>query len=109
MFTIKHVSAEGNETIYSTTEVSFTAEQGDYVGSQLPGRSYVPATVWYLSGGELRPLTGGVAYVMNESGATVAKYALAPQMPGIVGISGGVAGVSHGAAMTAAEAHARAA
>ncbi len=61
--TIKHVSLDGNDVLYETKEVSFT--QGP------------PRTVWIKHpDNRLEPLTGGHAYVMNDSGATVARYAL---------------------------------
>lgn len=76
MFTIKHVSVSGGETLYSTDEVTYSPQQGSYVGSQLAGRVYSPATVWYRDAKDLKPLTGGTAYVMNDNGATVSKYDL---------------------------------
>jgi len=86
MFTIKHVTSRGNEAIFAAANVSFTEEVGSYVCSQLPGRNYTPATVWYGDAGKLEPLTGGVVYVMNSAGATVAKYDLAPNLGvGVVG------------------------
>jgi hypothetical protein len=107
MFTIKHISPDGGETIIAANDVSYSPQIGDYLGSQLSGRSYSPATLWHSkTGGNLEPMTGGTAYVMNESGATVAKYDLNNGMP--VGIVGSVGGINQGMGsnygLTAAEA-----
>lgn len=67
MFTVKHTSPKWVDTVYSATRVRFDPAIGD-----------LPETVW-LSGGDeghIPPITDGVVYVMNDSGATVSKYDL---------------------------------
>lgn len=67
MFTIKHVSPDGYESLYEAIEVNFKPEP--------PG---VGNTVWYTLPGtkEIKSIDRGWAYVTNETGATVAKYNL---------------------------------
>ena len=80
MFTIKHVSPEGYESLYEAVEVNFKTEP--------PG---VGNTVWYTCPGtrEIRSIDNGWAYVTNETGATVAKYTLGGITDGTQPISGG--------------------
>lgn len=60
MLTVKHVTPEGEST--------FGAERVQFV----PARDGAPATVL----ADQMPLTGGVVYVMNDRGSTVAKHDL---------------------------------
>lgn len=67
MFTVKHVSPEGYESLYEAIEVNFKPEP--------PG---VGNTVWYTCPGtkEIKSIDNGFVYVTNETGATVSKYNL---------------------------------
>lgn len=92
MLTIKHISDEGNEYVTLVSEVSYT------VGgcpSAAVGHEPAPATVWYREPTQaaaespryavpLRPLTDGVVFVMNDKGATVAKYTLSPSPMSVI-------------------------
>lgn len=71
MFTVKHTSSSYQDTIYSAREVRFNPSTSG------PNQTPTPETVW-LSGGDSwsDPLTDGTVYVMNDNGATVAKYDL---------------------------------
>lgn len=81
MFTLKHVSEDGNETIYQSEEVQHT--NGGMFGSTESVDP--PPTVWRTSPHtrEITPLTGGTVYVMNDEGKTVAIYRLSsnPALP----------------------------
>lgn len=93
MFTVKHLLPSGEEVIYATHHVNYvpayvkaankTGEQGEPPQSPEPpvGAPALPGNgddVWI----EVEPhnsmyqLFTGVVYVMNDSGATVAKYDL---------------------------------
>jgi hypothetical protein len=77
MFTIKHISPRGNEALYAATEVSYTHAPG----AERLGRlaSEPNGSVWFKSpttDGLLAELQEGSVYVMNDKGATVAKYDL---------------------------------
>lgn len=90
MFTVKHTASDYIEHLYTATEVRYTPS----LPVVMPGQERIPETVW-LAGGDAgyMPLTGGRIYVMNDHGATVAKYDLEASIPdGSVG-------------MTAAQAH----
>jgi hypothetical protein len=77
MFTIKHSTPMGNESLIETDEVSYTPNEkplphpdsrlGDTIG-----------VLWYKSkiSDQLVPISDGMTYVMNDKGATVAKYDL---------------------------------
>lgn len=86
MFTIKHITPYGNEALHEALEVTYSpfhtpkpfqlspdappdhAKMGDLV-----------AAIFYRSTNptaDLAELAGGTVYVMNETGATVAKYDL---------------------------------
>ncbi len=76
MFTVRHYSPDGYETLYEATEVGFapahlrqqtqTEPAGDFLWYQLPTTK------------EIKSLERGMVYVMNETGATVSKYELSP-------------------------------
>lgn len=74
MMTVKHVSPEGNEALYPATEVSYSP----LAGSTVPNSH---GCVWYQvpETREIRSIEGGTVYVMNEAGATVAKYRMTPE------------------------------
>ena len=78
MFTIKHVSPEGHETLYEATEVSFAP---DY--ALQTANSTGLDTVWYTTpiAKEIRSIDRGRVFVTNETGATVAKYDLNNHRP----------------------------
>lgn len=69
MFTIKH-QHENGETLYAGKEPSLMSKMGSSDGG----------TVAYTNeNGVVIFITGGVVYVMNEIGKTVAHYDLRPQ------------------------------
>lgn len=65
MFTIKHVSPTGNETLYQATEASFVSDPSG-------ATSFVNYTA--PNSNEIKSIEGGTVYVMNEAGKTVATY-----------------------------------
>jgi hypothetical protein len=73
MFTVKHVSHTGIETIYPATEAVFNPNDGS---TQSLGFFHytVPGTT------EIRGIEGGTVYVMNETGKTVATYRMTPDL-----------------------------
>jgi len=64
MFTVKHVAPNGEEHVVSVTSVQFDREANVLRGLGADGVAFVG---W----------TAGHAYVMNESGRTVAVYNIA--------------------------------
>lgn len=64
MLTIKHVTNEG-ETTFGVERVRFVQDEKTGHGD--------PRPVVYADG---MPLTGGVVYVMNANGSTVAKHVM---------------------------------
>ena len=75
MLTIKHITSMGNEALYEATEASYSPhdEQSNNGHASLTG------SVWYVApnpNAPLREIRGGLVYVMNENGSTVAKYDL---------------------------------
>jgi hypothetical protein len=81
MFTVKHISSSGAETLYEATEVNYSP------ANQAPGAdpsTFIPDTVWYTKPGtrEICSIDRGMVFVTNETGATVARYNLPPdQLP----------------------------
>lgn len=83
MFTVKHLSHTGGETLHEATGVSFMSGEtilAEYnrsvhtTGSKAPPPDDV---VWVTTPkGEIQSILGGWVYVMNDHGATVAKYNL---------------------------------
>lgn len=71
MMTIKHVSDDQRENVFETIEVSYDPAHTREAGGP-------PSTVWARSieTDELVPFTGGIVYVMNAHGSTVARYNL---------------------------------
>ena len=76
MFTIKHITGTGAESLYEAAEVSFTPTFSDQVARG--GND----TVWYTDPvtREIKPISDGVVYVTNDAGATVAKYDMNPAL-----------------------------
>jgi hypothetical protein len=83
MFTVKHLSHTGGETLYEATGVSFMSAEtilAEYNSVPRAVDSKPPPpddTVWVTTPkGEIQSIIGGWVYVMNDHGATVAKYNL---------------------------------
>lgn len=76
MLTIKHITPMGNETLYETPEVSYSAHPKPIDR----GLDFGPLTgsLWYTSvlTGQMVELRDGMIFVMNGNGSTVAKYDL---------------------------------
>lgn len=78
MMTVKHIMPSGEERVLPADFVRFTLPESDV---QSP---FVPKTLWVGEGDvPAYPLTGGMAYVMNKSGATVARYDLSDGPAGV--------------------------
>lgn len=82
MFTVKHITADGNEVVFEAVEVTYNPKHFPVaVDEPLLSRGYV----WYVDPKE-KPIEGlgiahrrledGTVYVMNDNGATVARYYL---------------------------------
>lgn len=88
MFTIKHIDDYGNEDLFQATSVRLdmgssdsTEPSGDRPGVKVEGvkdRDFTGAQYPFRSPGAARETTNFEAaiFVMNENGATVAKYLL---------------------------------
>lgn len=77
MFTIKHCTPLGNESVIETPEVTFSPYEE--VRDVDPLTTPLTGSVYYIrtgSGGEQIELRSGTIYVMNDAGSTVAKYDL---------------------------------
>jgi hypothetical protein len=69
-FTVKHVHMSDEHKFYSTEFVNFVPGHAKEAGGQHD-------SLWIQRpDGERYELCGGIAYVMNEHGATVGKYHL---------------------------------
>lgn len=66
MMSVKHIAANGDETVLSCSSVEYLAQA---------------ATLKLREGDKQHMLTGGRAFVMNAAGATVARYNLEPATP----------------------------
>lgn len=90
MFTIKHVSPTGAESLYEAIEVNFTPAFSD----QLANNAAATNVVWYTTPEtkEIKSISNGRVYVTNEAGATVAKYDMArdPRDPNVYADARGV-------------------
>lgn len=77
MLTIKHVSMSGHEDIYSAESI------GLYPETPVSPRQLFCR----FSNGDVKSITHGTAYVMNEAGKTVERYILnlEPQSPQTLG------------------------
>lgn len=74
MMSVKHIGADGREAVLPATSVRFTPAL-----SSQDGKTGAPATLWLKHGeADDQPITGGRAFVMNDTGATVARYDLSP-------------------------------
>lgn len=83
MFTVKHLSHTGGETLHEATGVSFMsgadmlAEYGRGIRDDASKPPPSDDVVWVTTPkGEVQSILGGWVYVMNDHGATVAKYDL---------------------------------
>jgi archaellin len=77
MFTIKHCTPLGNESVIQTPEVTYSPHPTPAPAED--GRTALTGTVFYIrpgAGGEQIELRTGTVYVMNDAGSTVAKYDL---------------------------------
>lgn len=84
MFTLKHTTPMGNDTLISAAEVCYSPHPepkalpcgDDEIGKFGP----VTGSVWYLRqfvpGESTIEIMNGIVYVMNDKGSTVAKYDL---------------------------------
>jgi len=61
MMSVKHIAENGDETVLPCQSVEYLAKA---------------ATLKVTDGGKQNMLTGGRAFVMNDNGATVARYDL---------------------------------
>ena len=82
MFTIRHISPNNHEALHEASAVSFSTDAQaaiDRTSSAAATATYDPGTVWVTPPNQMNPsypITGGSVYVMNDAGATVAKYDL---------------------------------
>lgn len=72
MFTVKHVSPTGAESLYPASEVNYLPAFADQA---IAGAH---DTLWYTDPKtkEIKSIESGAVFVTNEAGATVAKYRL---------------------------------
>jgi hypothetical protein len=77
MFTIKHIDADENESIFTATSVRYQSGLGthDAADPALKGLGYVAID------GPPGFIDDGVVYVMNDAGKTVSKYVLGDLEP----------------------------
>lgn len=72
MMSVKHIALSGEESIYLTSHVNFVPS-----GMEANLSKDHEATLWiYDADGRAMPLTGGMAYVMNDHGNTIARYGM---------------------------------
>lgn len=70
MLTIKHITPSNEEFVYPTTHVNFVPQDAKAAVTGFD-------SLWrYDNDGRAHEIVDGVAYVMNESGKTVARYHL---------------------------------
>ena len=82
MFTIKHMRSDHDETLSQAAALRLSPGTPiHYSPDGKAGQSCTTTTLWCRErhDSEELPLTGGVVYVMNESGKTVAHYLLEPE------------------------------
>lgn len=81
MFTIKHLTSTGAESLYPAIEVSYMPAFADQIA-----RGGARDTVWYTDPRtrEIKSIEFGTVYVTNETGATVATYRLSDNAVGTV-------------------------
>lgn len=87
MLTIKHITDTGEEFVYSTSHINFVPAEVKCATGQ-------PNSLWrYDDTGRAFEITEGMVYVMNGSGATVARYDMtAKNNPAIGTVTGLTAG-----------------
>ena len=82
MLTIKHIGVDGDESVRQALEVRYS-RRAPYdrpaVNTNWAGAVYAD-----LEGNSMVTFEGGTVYVMNDAGATVAKYDLQPGNPNVV-------------------------
>ncbi len=86
MLTVKHILNNDEEQLYQSPFVRFQPQRGRLGYGGTDEVSYTPATVWVEPvnpSDPTFPLTGGVAYVMNDHGATVGRYSLGDIDPAV--------------------------
>lgn len=78
MFTLKHLTPSGNESLYEATEVFFTPDESAGLAQPSGTATHSLGTIGYQisPGAAVSGLADGYVYVMNEAGSTVAKYDL---------------------------------
>lgn len=78
MLTVKHIAPDGKETVFPALEVTY--DPFHFTPTPVGQSGYI----WYEapSGAGLNHrLEDGTVYVMNEAGATVARYVLSTAQP----------------------------
>jgi hypothetical protein len=81
MFTVKHITNTYEEFLYTAETTNYVPASAKGVGNAQSGPAPVYADSVWLRGSDRDntfEITGGRVYVMNEQGATVAKYDLEP-------------------------------
>lgn len=84
MFTIKHVTPDGNESVIETYEVSYAPLDEPRIIPKPDDRQWASTgVVWWRSKvtSELVAIRDGDVYVMNEHGATVSRWHLGGWAP----------------------------
>lgn len=93
MFTIKHLTPMGNESLHTAVEVNYAPHvepiqlpcKDEDVGKYLPSIAALSFLRQFVAGEASICIMDGLVYVMNDKGATVAKYDLGgwptPQPP----------------------------
>ena len=80
MFTLKHISHEGGETLHEATGVSYMRADtiaAQYAIDKTEAKPPLDDTVWVTNpAGSIYSIVGGWVYVMNDHGATVSQYHL---------------------------------
>lgn len=84
MFTLKHITPYGSESVHESAEVSYTPN-AEIIDIPLVNNEGNTEAVWASSGTvwwraepshELVPINNGSVYVMNDAGSTVSRYNL---------------------------------
>lgn len=79
MLTVKHIDVMGGESVFPAKDVRYTPNKFTMTGVTADGRrtgKVCPDGQIHIDmeDGSIRHLIGGTIYVMNDKGATVAKY-----------------------------------
>lgn len=96
MFTIKHLSPHGNESLYEAREVIFLPAPPSPGYSQPAGTSTVSLSNFQFKPADsnaFEELSDGTVYVMNDAGSTVSKYDLGGWYTTLKGETSNSAGV----------------